>query len=105
MLTAEENELLTHVGPGTPCGDMLRPLSCNWLQCEENTGDVTHTYFLHGRMMAKRGLRGRRVLLSTVRPVWIPALQVGFAEGLDRRGPRGGLGWGNLLVFPNMLRP
>ncbi len=58
MLTAEENELLTRVGPGTPCGDMLRPLSCNWLQCEENTGDVTHTYFLHGHMMAKNGLRG-----------------------------------------------
>ena len=24
MLTAEQNELLTRVGPGTPCGDMMR---------------------------------------------------------------------------------
>ena len=24
MLTAEENELLTRVGPGTPCGELMR---------------------------------------------------------------------------------
>ena len=24
MLTAEQNELLTRVGPGTPCGEMMR---------------------------------------------------------------------------------
>ena len=24
MLTAEQNELLTRIGPGTPCGDMMR---------------------------------------------------------------------------------
>src|SRR5207244_4901962 len=24
MLTAADNELLTHIGPGTPCGELLR---------------------------------------------------------------------------------
>jgi hypothetical protein len=30
MLTQEENELLTRVGPGTPCGDLLRRY---WMPC------------------------------------------------------------------------
>jgi 5,5'-dehydrodivanillate O-demethylase len=33
MLTAEENELFTNVGPGTPMGEMLRrywhPVGCS----------------------------------------------------------------------------
>jgi 5,5'-dehydrodivanillate O-demethylase len=24
MLTAEQNEMLTRIGPGTPCGEMMR---------------------------------------------------------------------------------
>src|SRR5438128_10434216 len=30
MLTEEENELLTRVGPGTPCGELLRRY---WMPC------------------------------------------------------------------------
>jgi 5,5'-dehydrodivanillate O-demethylase len=32
------------------------PLACNWLQCQENTVDITHTYYLHGHMSAVLGL-------------------------------------------------
>src|SRR5439155_3953560 len=34
----------------------IRPLlNCNWLQAEENTADVTHTYYLHAYYMASKG--------------------------------------------------
>src|SRR5437667_360579 len=76
MLTREENERLTRTGPGTPCGDLLprwdvlvweggkrviqrqQTVACNWLQAEENSADVTHTYFLHGHTMRLKGQRG-----------------------------------------------
>ena len=28
---------------------------CNWLQAQENSADVTHTYFLHGHMLYQQG--------------------------------------------------
>jgi 5,5'-dehydrodivanillate O-demethylase len=31
------------------------PLKCNWLQAMENSVDPTHTYYLHGHMMAIKG--------------------------------------------------
>lgn len=84
----------------------IRPvLSCNWLQAEENTADVTHTYFLHAYTLAKRGRPEAGGGFSR------PFVQYGFQPfewGLLKswvyEGPRGGAGWGNLLVFPNMLR-
>src|SRR5947207_2221926 len=70
MLSTEENDLLTRVGPGTPAGEMLRPYwwpigfselfeengervigagteYCNWLQRAENSVDQTHLVALH----------------------------------------------------------
>jgi 5,5'-dehydrodivanillate O-demethylase len=35
--------------------EMRPPLTCNWLQAEENTADTTHTYYLHGHMMRMHG--------------------------------------------------
>ncbi|MPZ15488.1 MAG: Rieske 2Fe-2S domain-containing protein [Chloroflexi bacterium] len=84
----------------------IRPvLNCSWLQAEENTADVTHTYFLHAYTFAKRGRPqmgggfGRPFAQYGFQPFpW------GLLKSWIYEGPRGGAGWGNLLVFPNMLR-
>lgn len=84
----------------------IRPvLNCNWLQAEENTADVTHTYFLHAYTFAQRGRPqagggfGRPFARYGFQPFpW------GLLKSWVYDGPRGGEGWGNLLVFPNMLR-
>jgi 5,5'-dehydrodivanillate O-demethylase len=35
---------------------VLPELQCNWLQIMENSVDTTHTYYLHGHMMATKGM-------------------------------------------------
>jgi 5,5'-dehydrodivanillate O-demethylase len=84
----------------------IRPvLNCNWLQAEENTGDVTHTYFLHAYTMASKGRAdqgggfGRPFQRFGFQP-----FKWGILKSWTYTGERGGSGWGNLLVYPNMLR-
>jgi len=84
----------------------IRPvLNCNWLQAEENTGDVTHTYFLHAYTMATKGRAdqgggfGRPLQRYGFQP-----FKWGILKSWTYTGDRGGSGWGNLLVYPNMLR-
>jgi 5,5'-dehydrodivanillate O-demethylase len=84
----------------------IRPqLNCNWLQAEENTADVTHTYFLHAYAMAAKGRQnmaggfGRPFLGYGFQP-----FKYGLLKSWSYAGERGGSGWGNLLVYPNMLR-
>jgi 5,5'-dehydrodivanillate O-demethylase oxygenase subunit len=85
-------------------------LNCNWLQAMENTADITHTYFLHGRMLWDRGFRGRQVDYY-----YRPFEQYGFQPfewGLLKSWRFGGgdsplgpeWGGGAPLVFPNILR-
>lgn len=45
--------LVTKNGPRSI--HVLPQLECNWLQIMENSVDTTHTYYLHGHMMATRG--------------------------------------------------
>jgi len=85
------------------------PLNCNWVQAEENSADITHTYFLHGHMLQQRGLNGRAVDYYH-RPIEQYGFQL-FEWGLLKswRYGRGEvLGpervGGNPLIFPNMLR-
>ncbi|HEY3116256.1 MAG TPA: Rieske 2Fe-2S domain-containing protein [Chloroflexota bacterium] len=84
----------------------IRPvLNCNWLQAEENTGDVTHTYFLHAYTMASKGRADQGAGFG--RPFYEYGFQPfkwGILKSWTYGGERGGSGWGNLLVFPNMLR-
>lgn len=82
-------------------------LACNWLQVQENTADVTHTFFLHSYMAAKRGD-------TDVSGYDLPMKSFGFqpfAWGLLKtwayEDPSSGEtleGWGNPLIFPNMMR-
>lgn len=84
----------------------IRPvLNCNWLQAEENTADVTHTYFLHALNMAWRGRADQGGGFG--RPFYQYGFQPfpwGLLKSWTYGGEQGGTGWGNLLVFPNMLR-
>ncbi len=85
-------------------------LECNWLQAQENSADVTHTYFLHGETLYRQGHRGRQVDYFH-RPFeqygfqlfeWGLLKSWRYASGGSPMGPeRGG---GNPLVFPNILR-
>jgi len=101
-------------------------LNCNWLQAEENSVDIVHTYFLHvgtlrqrARMQKKRSLEGSR---GDPPLGWRPGAtdQVGFGRPFKKYGfqpfewgivktwvyggEKGSEGWGHPLVFPNMLR-
>src|SRR5579871_5419791 len=92
------------VNPGIRTFLMYPPLQCNWLQCQENTADVTHTYFLHGHMMAKKGLRGGDYYYRPFAQYGFQPFEWGLLKDWQCEGPQGGYGWGNLLIFPNMLR-
>jgi 5,5'-dehydrodivanillate O-demethylase len=83
----------------------FQPLSCNWLQAMENSADVTHTYFLHGRTMISRGQEayGRQYTRPFARYGFQP-FPWGLLKSWEYEGKRATSGWGNLLVFPNMLR-
>lgn len=96
------------LGSGTHWSQEI--LDCNWLQAQENTADIVHTYFLHGHVLYSRGVRGLHVDYFHR-----PYLRYGFQEfewgmlksweyasggsplGAEKAG-------GSPLVFPNMLR-
>jgi 5,5'-dehydrodivanillate O-demethylase len=90
--------------------DRMPVLACNWLQAQENSADVTHTYFLHGHTLYQQGQRGRQVDYFH-RPFeqygfqlfeWGLLKSWRYGSGGSPMGPeRGG---GNPLLFPNMLR-
>jgi 5,5'-dehydrodivanillate O-demethylase oxygenase subunit len=85
-------------------------LECSWLQAQENSADVTHTYFLHGHTLYSQGHRGRQVDYFH-RPFEQYGFQL-FEWGLLKswRYGSGGSpmgserGGGNPLIFPNILR-
>jgi 5,5'-dehydrodivanillate O-demethylase oxygenase subunit len=83
-------------------------LNCNWVQAEENTADVTHTYFLHGHTMRTKGLPGGEYYYRPIEQFGFQPFEWGlvkswrYADDGGRFGAeRGG---GNPLIFPNMLR-
>jgi 5,5'-dehydrodivanillate O-demethylase oxygenase subunit len=83
-------------------------LYCNWLQAEENTADVTHTYFLHGHTMHTKGIADGEYYYRPIEQYGFQRFEHGlvkswrYADNGSRFGAeRGG---GNPLVFPNLLR-
>lgn len=80
-------------------------LNCNWLQAEENTADFVHTLFLHGHMSKRRGLSDD--VSFYMRPFSRYGFQPfpwGIIKTWEFEGEKAGRGWGNMLLFPNMLR-
>lgn len=86
--------------------DLQEDLSCNWLQVQENAADVTHTVFLHSRAMASRGLPDSTGFSAPMREFGFQPFPFGMVKSWVHEGPDGAPleGWGNLLVFPTMLR-
>lgn len=85
----------------------IRPtLNCNWLQCQENAVDTTHTYFLHGHMMKTKGLES-----ASTRWFYRPILNYDFMPtewGFEKRIEYGGDQPEDAVwppaIFPNVLR-
>jgi 5,5'-dehydrodivanillate O-demethylase len=80
-------------------------LACNWLQAEENTADFIHTFFLHGWTTIKQkesydvGFFTRPFARYGFQPCpW------GIVKTWEYEGQRAGSGYGNLVLFPTMLR-
>ncbi len=84
----------------------IRPvLSCNWLQAEENSADYVHTRFLHAEIIKRQG-RSDEVGFFT-RPFSRYGFQPcpwGIIKVWEFEGAKAGRGWGNFVLFPNMLR-
>lgn len=84
----------------------IRPvLNCNWLQAEENTADFVHTLYLHGQTSKRQG-RSDEVGFFT-RPFARYGFQPcpwGIIKIWEFEGENASRGWGNFVLFPNMLR-
>jgi len=82
-------------------------LECNWLQAQENSADVTHTYFLHAETMKQRGIQGGAYFGRPFEQYGFQPFEFGLIKtwrysGDGRLGPE--VGGGNPLIFPNLLR-
>ncbi len=84
----------------------IRPLlNCNWLQAEENTADFVHTVFLHGHMTKRQGVS--EDVSFYMRPFSRYGFQPcpwGIIKTWEFQGEKSARGWGNFVLFPNMLR-
>ena len=90
---------------GTRKLQIRQTLNCNWLQAEENTADFVHTFFLHGQMTLRQD-KSAPVGFFT-RPFARYGFQPcpwGIIKSWEYEGERAGEGWGNLVLFPTMLR-
>ena len=80
-------------------------LGCNWLQCQENSLDPSHTHYLHLRRMVEKGKRPG----NSLRPPERYSFQEHPFGVVKRRvfGGDGQLRWeqlGHPAIFPNILR-
>jgi 5,5'-dehydrodivanillate O-demethylase oxygenase subunit len=85
----------------------IRPtLTCNWLQAQENTADTTHTYYLHGHMMAQKGVKWESAAYY-YRPIVAYDFQLcewGIEKKLVYGGEHPEEEIRPPLIFPNILR-
>jgi 5,5'-dehydrodivanillate O-demethylase oxygenase subunit len=85
----------------------IRPnLTCNWLQAQENTADTTHTYYLHGHMMAQKGIKWESAAYY-YRPIVsydFSLCEWGITKTLFYGGDNPGEEIRPPLIFPNILR-
>jgi 5,5'-dehydrodivanillate O-demethylase len=83
-------------------------LFCNWLQAEENTADVTHTYFLHGHTMKLKGIADGQYYYRPIEQYGFQRFEWGLVKSWHYADDGGKFGeehgGGNPLLFPNMLR-
>jgi 5,5'-dehydrodivanillate O-demethylase len=86
--------------------DLQEDLACNWLQVQENAADVTHTIYLHSKALAARGLPDPSGFAAPLLEFGFQPCRYGLVKSWSYEGDDGATldGWGNLLVFPTMLR-
>ena len=82
-------------------------LNCNWLQAQENSADVTHTYYLHAHMLKLQGLKGGEYYARPFEEFGFQPFEFGLIKTW-KYAPYGRFGaeegGGNPLIFPNVLR-
>ena len=78
------------------------PVRCNWFQFQENAADPTHTYYTHAIKFRSLGIPESSGFGEKL--VWyaFDAHDFGIVKGwlYEERS----VGWGNLAIFPNILR-
>lgn len=79
-------------------------LACNWVQIQENAADVTHTFFLHSYMLKQLGLPDESGFNRPLKKYGFQPFAYGVLKSWTYRGTPEATGWGNMLVFPNILR-
>lgn len=86
--------------------DLQEDVDCNWLQIQENAADVTHTVFLHSRAFANLGLSDPSGFSAPLRQYGFQPFPFGLVKSWVYEDSDGSdlEGWGNLLIFPTMLR-
>ncbi len=77
-------------------------LACNWLQIQENAVDVTHTYYTHSKYFERLGLSDQSGFGLPFQRFGFQRFEWGIVKSWVYKDA--GRGWGNLMVFPNMLR-
>jgi 5,5'-dehydrodivanillate O-demethylase oxygenase subunit len=79
-------------------------LNCNWLQCQENSLDPTHVYYLHGHTLVTKGLR-KTNQYRTIESYEFEVIEWGIVKkrefGGDGEEKFGEMG--HPAVFPNIL--
>lgn len=84
--------------------EIQEDLNCNWVQIQENSVDVTHTYFLHSYVFNKLGIEDESGFNKPLHEYGFQPFRWGILKSWTYGGKNPTSGWGNPLVFPNMLR-
>ncbi len=101
----------------------VNTLDCNWLQCHENTGDPTHSAWLHGKFFqyqlekkgelerardARHTLHGRMEMGVGIKEVYAKPSESGFVKGLvyskDLGAAADSVTESNWVIFPFCTR-
>lgn len=82
------------------------PVRCNWLQVQENTVDITHTYYLHGHMnhVHGLGLNGAEYFYRPITRYKWDVCEWGIEKVLEYGGDSPEVEIRPPLIFPNILR-
>jgi len=77
-------------------------VDCNWLQYQENAADLTHTLFLHGAWLRRIGIPDASGFYSELNWYGFQFMRFGLVKAWKYENRA--VGWGNLAIFPNILR-
>lgn len=86
--------------------DLQEDLDCNWLQIQENTADVTHTIYLHSRVLEEMRMPDPTGFDAPLREYGFQPFSFGMVKSWRYETQDGSAleGWGNPLIFPTMMR-